>query len=81
VIERCARLPLALAVVAARAASRPELPMAVFAAELADSRHVDGVLGDEAATDLDTALSWSYRALYADTNPLVAESASAGPRS
>jgi DNA-binding XRE family transcriptional regulator len=37
-IEQCARLPLALAVVAARAAGHPRLPLAAIAAELRNAR-------------------------------------------
>jgi tetratricopeptide (TPR) repeat protein/transcriptional regulator with XRE-family HTH domain len=37
VIESCERLPLALAITAARAATRPLLPLAAVAAELADT--------------------------------------------
>jgi len=38
IIERCARLPMALVIVAARAASQPEVPLAALAAELRDGR-------------------------------------------
>jgi tetratricopeptide (TPR) repeat protein len=37
VIELCGRLPLALAITAARAAPRPQLPLAALAAELAEA--------------------------------------------
>ena len=55
VIARCARLPLALAIVAARAATRPSFPLATFAAELSSSVRVpvvpeppaDGVLPED----------------------------------
>ncbi|MFF5533506.1 BTAD domain-containing putative transcriptional regulator [Streptomyces cinerochromogenes] len=36
IIQRCGRLPLALALVAARAVSRPEFPLGALAADLAD---------------------------------------------
>jgi DNA-binding SARP family transcriptional activator/tetratricopeptide (TPR) repeat protein len=55
IVDRCGRLPLALAVVAARAAARPGQPLADCV----------GGLGDPAdpSTDLRTVFSWSYRAL------------------
>jgi tetratricopeptide (TPR) repeat protein len=63
-IERCARLPLALAIVAARAAAQPGLPLAALAAEL---RHPDDRLDTlatgDAGTDLRSVFSWSYRQL------------------
>ncbi|MEU4480170.1 BTAD domain-containing putative transcriptional regulator [Micromonospora sp. NPDC023966] len=64
IISRCARLPLALALVAARAATRPDRPLGAVAAEL---RRGDGGLeafrdGDP-VLDVRTVLSWSYRAL------------------
>jgi len=64
IVARCAGLPLALAVVATRAAARPHFPLAACAADL---RTADGSL--DAFTDADPAgdvravLSWSYRAL------------------
>ncbi|GAA1407083.1 AfsR/SARP family transcriptional regulator [Catellatospora coxensis] len=64
VIARCGGLPLALAIVAARAASGPALPLAALAAELADGRdNLDAFSGDDAATDLRAVFSWSYRQL------------------
>lgn len=67
-VRLCARLPLALRVVAARAAFRPELRLADVAAELADTRARMDTLsatGDE-ATDVRSVFAWSYRALNAD---------------
>jgi DNA-binding SARP family transcriptional activator/Tfp pilus assembly protein PilF len=60
----CGRLPLALAVVAARAAARPAMPLATVAAELADSASRLGALqtGDP-ITDVRTVFSWSYQHL------------------
>jgi transcriptional regulator with XRE-family HTH domain len=61
IIFRCARLPLALAVVAARAAAHPDFPLATLAKELRGGlpalEH-----GDE-STDVRGVLSWSYRTL------------------
>jgi len=63
-IKRCAGLPLALAIVAARAATRPRLPLAALADEL---RHappgLDALDGGDAATDVRAVFSWSYRRL------------------
>ncbi|MCW3818805.1 tetratricopeptide repeat protein [Micromonospora sp. DR5-3] len=63
-IERCARLPLALAIVAARAATHRQFPLAAIAEEL---RRATGGLaaftGSEAAVDVRSVFSWSYAAL------------------
>jgi tetratricopeptide (TPR) repeat protein len=67
IITRCARLPLALAVVAARVAARPQLPMAALVGELRDARdRLDVLVGDDPYTDVRAVLSWSYRALTPD---------------
>ncbi|WP_229400215.1 AfsR/SARP family transcriptional regulator [Micromonospora okii] len=64
IIERCARLPLALAIVAARAAANPGFPLAALARELAESQgSLDGFAAGDPATDLRAVFSWSYRAL------------------
>ena len=64
VIVRCARLPLALAIVAARAAIHPDLPLARLADELRDARgSLDAFAGAEAAIDARLVFSWSYHAL------------------
>jgi DNA-binding SARP family transcriptional activator/Tfp pilus assembly protein PilF/DNA-binding XRE family transcriptional regulator len=64
IVERCARLPLALAVVAARAATQPELPLAGLAADL---RHphdrLDTLSTGDPGTDVRSVFSWSYRQL------------------
>jgi DNA-binding SARP family transcriptional activator/Tfp pilus assembly protein PilF len=63
-IGLCARLPLALSVVAARAATRPGFPLAVLAAELRDARgRLDALDGGDAASNVRAALSWSYHQL------------------
>jgi len=59
-IARCARLPLALVIVAARAATRPRLPLQVLADEL---RLDNLVTEDDLHTDVRAVLSASYRAL------------------
>jgi DNA-binding SARP family transcriptional activator len=64
IIRRCARLPLALAVVAARAALHPGFRLAALADELRDSqRRLDALAGDEPTTDIRSVFSWSYRIL------------------
>jgi DNA-binding SARP family transcriptional activator/tetratricopeptide (TPR) repeat protein/DNA-binding XRE family transcriptional regulator len=60
----CARLPLALAIAAARAAARPGLPLAALAAELRGTRaRLDGLGTGDAATDVRTVFSWSCQQL------------------
>ena len=56
IAAQCARLPLALAMVAARAAINPTFPLAALSAEL--SSHDSG-------TDVHTVFSWSYEQLGA----------------
>jgi len=64
VTSLCARLPLALAIAAARAITRPTLPLAALADELHGFRdRLDGLdVGDE-ATSIKAVFSWSYRLL------------------
>lgn len=63
-VTLCGRLPLALAISAARAAACPQLPLSVFAAELRDARQrLDALDGGDAATSLRTVFSWSFRHL------------------
>lgn len=60
----CAGFPLALSIVAARAESRPDFPLAAFVTELRDTATRMRALGDSDATaSLPTVLSWSYAAL------------------
>jgi DNA-binding SARP family transcriptional activator/tetratricopeptide (TPR) repeat protein len=54
IIARCARLPLALTVTAARAATHPGSPLADLAAELTSA---------DSLADLRAVFSWSYRTL------------------
>jgi tetratricopeptide (TPR) repeat protein len=64
IVTRCAQLPLALAIVAARAATNPQVPLPVLARELGDTRDRLGALtADDPATDLRAVFSWSYRTL------------------
>ena len=61
IVAHCARLPLALAIVAARAATQPRLPLAALAAELSDARgRLDALAG---VTDVRAVFSWSYQTL------------------
>jgi tetratricopeptide (TPR) repeat protein len=63
-IDRAARLPLALAIVAARAAVRPGLPLSALAGHLRDARaRLDVLGGPDAVTDVRSVFSWSYAAL------------------
>ncbi len=66
IIDRCVRLPLALAIAAARAAVQPRLPLAALAAQLRDAAALDTLHGGDAATDIRAVFSWSYRQLPAD---------------
>jgi tetratricopeptide (TPR) repeat protein/transcriptional regulator with XRE-family HTH domain len=68
IIARCARLPLALAVVAARAATYPGFPLATLAAELRKAgAGLDAFAGDDGAgDDVRAVFSWSYRTLTDD---------------
>jgi DNA-binding SARP family transcriptional activator len=63
-IRLCARLPLALAVIAARAAVRRNLPLATLVTELQDSRGVlDALHGGATDPSVRAVFSWSYRQL------------------
>ncbi|WP_329264908.1 tetratricopeptide repeat protein [Streptomyces sp. NBC_01478] len=67
IIARCGRLPLALAVTAARAAIRSALPLSAIAAELRDSADgLDWFHDGDAAADVRAVFSWSYHALTTD---------------
>jgi transcriptional regulator with XRE-family HTH domain len=62
----CARLPLALAIVAARAAARPALTLAGLAAELRGTQgRLDALGTGDTATDVRTVFSWSCQQLSA----------------
>jgi DNA-binding SARP family transcriptional activator len=61
IVDLCARLPLALAVVAARAATHPGFSLAALAAQLRDARgSLDEFAGADPATDPRAVFSWSY---------------------
>jgi tetratricopeptide (TPR) repeat protein len=63
----CAGLPLALSIVAARAAARPGFPLRVWSDELRDvTTRLTAFDDSEAAASLPATLSWSCAALDAD---------------
>jgi hypothetical protein len=65
-IRLCARLPLALAITAARAGAHPRRTLAALAAELRDARNrLDTLATGEQATDVRAVFSWSYNSLRA----------------
>jgi DNA-binding SARP family transcriptional activator/DNA-binding XRE family transcriptional regulator/Tfp pilus assembly protein PilF len=64
IAESCAYLPLALSIVAARAATSPDRSLGSLAAELRDARScLDALAVGDAATDVRAVLSWSYASL------------------
>jgi hypothetical protein len=64
IVVRCARLPLALAIVAARAATNPDFPLAALAVQLADAEgRLDALDGGDPVVDVRAVFSWSYRTL------------------
>jgi tetratricopeptide (TPR) repeat protein len=67
IVVHCARLPLALVIVAARAATHPHRPLGSLAAQLRDSHErLDSLVADDDPySDVRAVLSWSYRALPA----------------
>ncbi|RNG02306.1 ATP-binding protein, partial [Streptomyces botrytidirepellens] len=68
VVTVCAGLPLALAIVAARAATHPRFSIAALADELHDARgSLDAFEGGDATTDVRAVFSWSYHTLGDDT--------------
>jgi hypothetical protein len=64
IIARCAGLPLALAIVGARAIIHPRLPLSALAAELRDQ--LAALAGESPATSVRAVFSWSYKALSPD---------------
>ncbi len=59
----CARLPLALSVAAARAATRSGVPLAALADELQRHNPLDALETGDQASSVRVVLSWSYRGL------------------
>ena len=67
IATRCACLPLALAVAAARALVRPGFPMSALAAELRDSvSRLDALDAGDPAASVRAVFSWSYQQLSAE---------------
>jgi tetratricopeptide (TPR) repeat protein len=65
-VERCAGLPLALSIVAARAAGQPNLPLSRLTEQLHDERErLDTLNLGERDLDVRAVLSWSYQVLSA----------------
>ncbi|MEJ3748992.1 BTAD domain-containing putative transcriptional regulator [Actinomycetes bacterium KLBMP 9797] len=64
IIDHCARLPLALAIVAAHAMSRPTDPLQSWAAALRQARDgLEAFSSADPATDVRAVFSWSYQTL------------------
>ncbi|BCB84209.1 SARP family transcriptional regulator [Phytohabitans suffuscus] len=64
IITRCAGLPLALAVISARAATNPRAALRALAADLGDAAGgLDALAGGDAAADVRTVFACSYRQL------------------
>ncbi|HET8643561.1 MAG TPA: tetratricopeptide repeat protein [Pseudonocardiaceae bacterium] len=65
IIARCARLPLALNIVAARAAAHPDFTVAALAEQLRDvGDGLDAFTEGDREADIRAVFSWSYRALH-----------------
>ncbi|GGK75234.1 AfsR/SARP family transcriptional regulator [Mangrovihabitans endophyticus] len=72
IIESCARLPLALTIVAARAAVNPTFSLAVLADQLRDAQAgLDAFDMDDTLTDVRAVFSWSYRTLRPEAARLL----------
>jgi DNA-binding SARP family transcriptional activator len=66
-LDRCGGLPLALSIVAARAAAQPHLPLAVLAEELtASADRLDALDAGEVTADLRAVFSASYHSLESE---------------
>jgi DNA-binding SARP family transcriptional activator/Tfp pilus assembly protein PilF len=63
IADRCAGLPLALAIVAARAAIGVGQPLRAYADELAGGRRLDALAVGDTRSDLREVFSWSTKAL------------------
>ena len=68
IITASARLPLALAIVAARAAAQPKFSLAALADDLGQARGgLDGFVSEDVSTDARAVLSWSHHLLSEPT--------------
>lgn len=64
ILDRCAGLPLAISILAARAAANPSFPLQALASELDAAREgLDAFDGGDRSADLRAVFSWSYAAL------------------
>ncbi|MCY1137035.1 BTAD domain-containing putative transcriptional regulator [Actinoplanes sp. Pm04-4] len=63
IVQHCGRLPLALAVVSARALAYPEWTLGAIAHELRTAPPLDFFDGEEPRSDVRNVFSWSYRLL------------------
>jgi tetratricopeptide (TPR) repeat protein len=67
IIDACARLPLTLTLVAARAATHPGFALSVLADQLRDAlTGLDAFDNGDATSDVRALFSWSYRTLSPD---------------
>lgn len=68
IVKSSARLPLALAIVAARAAAHPTFPLTALADELHEAHRprLDAFDGGDPTVDIRTVFSWSYQRLSTD---------------
>jgi len=67
IIASCARLPLAMSIVAARATANPAFPLAALADEVVDAHGgLDALNGGDAGTDVRSVFSWSVGQLSPD---------------
>lgn len=67
IVALCCRLPLALAIAASRAATRPAMPLSAVATELYDSAGgLDAFRSGDSAADVRVAFACSYHALSPD---------------
>ncbi|GAA2228102.1 BTAD domain-containing putative transcriptional regulator [Promicromonospora sukumoe] len=67
IVERCAGLPLAVVIAAARVLARPAFPLSAVADELTDGgARLDALGDDDAMADVRSVFATSYRALTPD---------------
>ncbi|MFF5438703.1 BTAD domain-containing putative transcriptional regulator [Streptomyces achromogenes] len=71
IIRLCGRLPLAMAVVAARAELDPSFPLHAIVDDLRDTEGLDAFTGFDSTTDVRAVFSWSYRSLDEPTARLL----------
>lgn len=64
IVSRCARLPLALVITAARAAANADFALELLAKELDAQHRLDALDGGDQGADVRAVFSWSYQALH-----------------